>query len=290
VDERLSYLDYVKEAFHRKVRVPLLGDLPVNWMILGVAGVLGIANPGFWLLGLAAELGYLGFVGGSPRFQKLVQGERLLDAQQHYEFQVHRAVERLAPESRERYRRLLDQGSRILGISTALGEPDTLGDMHDLKARSLNQLLGIFLRLLTSRELIAENLRGLDREELLNAISSAEARLAAADPQRDEALVRSLTGTLEIQRKRLGNQDRARSSLDVIDAELLRIEQQVELIREEAAVSGKPEVLSERLEAVTTHMTETASWMEEQRDLFGSLGTETANDPLGLPRLPEIEG
>ncbi len=288
--DRLTYLDYVKEAFSRKVRVPLLGPMPMNWMILGTAAVLGIANPGFWLLGAAAELAYLGFVGGSARFQKLVRGERLLEAQQKYEERVHQAVLRLEPLNRERYRRLLEEGRKILGISAALGDVDSLADVQDQKARNLNQLLGIFLRLLTSSELINENVESLDRVELENAIRSAESRLEEIDPAADQVLARSLQGTLEIQRKRLENHDRALASLDVVEAELLRIEQQVRLIREEAAVSGKPQVLSDRLDAVTSHMEETEHWMREHQDLFASLGESTETDPLGLPQLPEIEG
>ena len=45
--ERLGYWDYVKAAFHAGVKVPLLGDMPLNKMALAVFGVLGLANPGF---------------------------------------------------------------------------------------------------------------------------------------------------------------------------------------------------------------------------------------------------
>ena len=52
----LSFSDYIAAAFHRRVRVPLLGALPANKMGLAAVVVAGLANPGFWLLGAALEI------------------------------------------------------------------------------------------------------------------------------------------------------------------------------------------------------------------------------------------
>jgi len=284
--DELSYADYLKEAFHRKVDVPLLGRMPLNKMALGAFGVAGLANPGFWFLGAAFELLMLFGVGGSERFQKLVRGERLLRRQQEWAGRVTHAVDRLSPLSRERYRRLLDQCRLILGLSESL-DRDSLGNFRDLRAQNLNQLLGIFLRLLGSREAITANLQSLDRTELEADIARLEERLAEA-PE-GSALGRSLTGTLDIQRKRLENLDRAGESLAVIDAELERIEQQVELIREESAISGRPEALSMRLDAVTNTMSETSRWMDEHAEFFSSLaGAEAGSALPDLPELPQV--
>lgn len=284
--EPLSFWNYLKDAFKRKVPVPLLGPMPVNQMALGVFAVLGLANPGFWFLGAAGELAYLFATASNPRYQKLVQGERLLAVQRDWEERVARAVTSLRPENRHRYQRLLEQMRRILGISESLSDA-SLGNFRDLRARSLNQLLGIYLRLLTSSEVIADNVRGLDRAKVETEIANLEKRLAAA---RDDALRRSLEGTIAIQRKRLENLARAGSSLEVIAAELRRIEQQVELIREESAVTRKPAELSTRLDAVTSAMTETTRWMDEHRDFLSSLGTDEPSAQLAdLPNLEALE-
>ncbi|MDH3525387.1 MAG: hypothetical protein OES32_17580 [Acidobacteriota bacterium] len=282
----LSYADYVKAAFHRRVALPLLGALPANKMMLGVFAVLGLANPGFWLLGAAVEVAYLFGLAGSPRFRKLVDGERLLRLQQGWDGRVHDAVERLIPPSQERYRRLLDQCRRILGISATL-ESDSLGGLRDMRGQSLNQLLWIFLRLLTSRQVILSNVKELDGPALEREIEQLEKRLAGIESGTGEALRRSLEGTLEIRRKRLENLERATASLRVTEAELERIEQQVELIREETAVGGKPEFLSARLDAVTSSMTEASRWMDENSDLFSALGDEGDRAAMAdLPSLP----
>jgi hypothetical protein len=283
--ESPTYWNYLKAAFNRKVNVPLLGPMPVNKMALASLAVLGLANPGFWLLAAGGELLYLYLKSSSPRFQNLLKGERLLAQQKSWTDKLKAAVERLTPEGRARYRRLVEQCRLVLGISESLDE-DSLGSFRDLRAHSLNQLLAIFLRLLISRQAIATNVETLDRAELTDSISVHEARLAKA--RADSALERSIKGTLDIQRKRLENLTRAGENLQVIDAELERIEQQVELIREETAVTGDPEVLSMRLDAVTSTMTETTRWMDQHAEFLSTLGgSEIVSALPDLPDLPE---
>lgn len=285
---RLSFGDYLRAAFRQRANVPLLGSMPVNLMALGTAAVLGLANPGFWLLGAAAEIAYLFFVAGNPRYQKLVRGERLLEAQHRWEQRIHGEVQQLGEADRERYRGLLEQCRRVLGLSDTL-DTDSLGSFRDLRSRSLNQLLAIFLRLLRSRQLIADNVEGLDRQALEGEIAGLEERLAKVEADgSDPALERSLRGSLEIQRRRLANHERAAASLRVIDAELKRIERQAELLREEAAVSGGPLSLSERLDEVTSAMTETSRWMDEQAELLGPLGGPESAPLADLPSLPRV--
>lgn len=285
---RLGYLDFVKAAFRRKVPVRGLGALPLNWMVLGVCAVLGLSNPGFWLLGLAAELAYLFALSSNSRFQHLVEAERMLDAQSGWDDRVQHEVGKLSVESRQRYRGLLTECRRILGISETL-DGSGLGGVRDLRSSSLNQLLWIFLRLLRSRELIAETLQGVSHQEIETEIQRVRSRLGGVDREQSPALARSLGGTLEILERRLANLERAAASQRVIEAELARIEQNVDLIREEAAVSGKPEALSDRLESVTTAMGETSRWMDDHAEFFGSLGDDPLAMPSELPRLPVPE-
>lgn len=285
----LSYWDYVKAAFWRRARLPLLGRMPVNQMALAAVAVLGIVNPGFWLLGAAAEVGYVVWLSSNERFQKLVRAERRMHAQEGWESQIQRLLAKLSPPGRQRYDRLLAECRRVLGMSADL-DASSLGGVRDLRSSSLNQLLWIFLRLLRSRELIQENVAGLDRGALDAEVRQLEVRLAEVDRDRDAALARSLEGTVDIQRRRLANLDRAAGSLGVIEAELDRIEQHVELIREEAAVSGKTEMLSTRLDAVTDAMSETNRWMSENAELFGALGGgEIAGSVPDLPRARALE-
>ncbi|MCU0304220.1 MAG: hypothetical protein MUC56_09215 [Thermoanaerobaculales bacterium] len=280
-DIKLTYWRYLMEAFQRRTKIPFLGQLPLNSMALAGLVVAGMFNPGFWLLGLGGEILYLYLRASSPRFQRLIQAEQLLASQRSWSERVETVVARLSGESRHRYRSLLQECRRILGMSEAL-EDNSLGNFRDLRTRSLNQLLGIFLRLLSSRDTIREHLSSLERKVLEHEIGELERRLAAADPA--SPLARSLEGTLAIQRKRLDNHQRALDSLAVINAELERIERQVQLIREESAVGASPDALSYHLDSVASTMRETSRWMEENAELLGALGADDA--ATALPELP----
>lgn len=286
----LGYGEYLKEAFKLWPRVPLLGRIPANYLALGAFAVLGIANPGFWFLGAAAEAAYLLLVSTNPRFRKVVHGKRLLAAREEYEAKLNRSVSRLSTSSRERYRRLLEQCREVLGVSEMLEGSSGTG-MRTLRSSGLNQLLAIFLRLLGSREMIQQSISRVERKALEADVRRLEKQLEEAPPE--SPLVRSLEGTLEIQRRRLENLERATDSLRVINAELERIEHQVVLIREEAAVGGKAELLSDRLDSVTTTLQETNRWMEQHAEIIGDLGPGLAEAPpelADLPRIRESEG
>jgi hypothetical protein len=283
----LGYWDYVRAAFHRHVEVPLLGGMPLNKMALAVFGVLGIANPGFWFLGAAAEVAYLGILSSSSRFQRLVQGERLLERAQDHDAQVKRAFQRLGQSSQMRYRTLVDECRQILGLAEAQSSSEAL---QGLRTGNLNELLWLFMRLLSSREAIQSTRARVNREQLGEDIAALRERAEAAEA--GSPLARSLQATLGIQEKRLENLDNAVHNLAVVDAELERIEHQVRLIREESAVSGGPEMLSARLDAVSSTLTETSRWMDQHSDLFSSLGAdeEIAASLPTLPRVPATEG
>ena len=136
--------------------------------------------------------------------------------------------------------------------------------------------------------MIAANVPGLDRAQLEGELDKLQERLEKTEP--GSALRRSLEGTLDIHRRRLENLDRATESLKVIDAELERIEGQVELIREESAVGGKPEFLSSRLDAVTATMSETSQWIDQHSDFIHSLAGDDMDAALtSLPEMPTEE-
>ena len=286
----LSYTDYVKEAFSRRSGVALLGRIPLNYLGLAAFGVLGIANPGFWLLGAALELGYLAWMAGSERFRRVVQGERLLASQEQHDTQVQTTLDRLAEEGQHRYRALHTQCVQILGISESLGDVG-LSSLNKMRTGGLNQLLAIFLRLLTSREVLMATMSQTDRARVERELEELEKKLSVSTE--DTSLQRSLRGSHDIQRKRVENLERAATNLEVLDAELGRIEQRVALIREETAVSGRADELSDRLDVVSGTLDETNRWMEQNAEIFGSVDATVAPDTslpvLRPPPVPATE-
>jgi hypothetical protein len=282
-------MDYVREAFRYRPRVKGLGRLPLNPLALAAFGVLGLLNPGFWFVGAAAELGYLAWLSSHPSFQKIVRGRRLATERETYDQRLRQAEGALGPEARKRFERLRAQAAQVGG--EALRGEAALEDLLELRSGGLSQLLSIFLRLLLSRETLLANLKEVRREALEEEIAALERRLEEADdgsPEQDSPLERSLKGSLDIARRRLANLDRARENLAVIDAELARIEAQVMLIREEAAVQGKAEALSSRLDAVSATLSETNRWMEQHAELLGD--DPLASPPPGVSALRASEG
>jgi hypothetical protein len=282
--EPMSYWAYVKAAFWKPVRTRILGAMPLTQMLLVSFGLAGFFNPGFWLLGLAGIVAFVGGRSASERFQKLVEAERLAARAGTAEDRMKAAYERLEPASQSRYRALVVVCREILGLG--VGE----SGLTDFRAGNLNQLLSLFLRLLGSREAITDTLARVDRRQLESGLENLRARLAGAgDPE--GALARSLKATLEIQEKRLANLDTATNNLAVVDAELERIEQQVRLVREESAVSRSPEALSARLDAVSRTLGETSRFLDQHAEIFADLSVtdfETGSVPP-LPRAPEEE-
>ena len=109
----------------------------------------------------------------------------------------------------------------------------------------------MFLRLLLARRTIADVLGGTHNDaEVQRKIASLERQQRQAELS--EELARSIDGQLEILRQRIRTSARTEiSKLAYIEAELERIEQQVELIREQAALSTDPELLSRRIDEIT---------------------------------------
>jgi hypothetical protein len=266
--EPLSYWDYVKAAFWKPVRSRVLGAMPLTQMLLVSCGLAGFFNPGFWLLGLAAVVAIVGGRSSSARFQKLLDAERIAARAESAEDGMQKAYERLQPASQSRYRALVLQCREILGMGGGIDERK----VSDFRAGNLNQLLWLFLRLLSSREGVQDTLARVDRRQLEAGIENAKTRVAAT-PDPEGPLARSLKATLEIQEKRLSNLDTATNNLAVIDAELERIEQQVRLVREESAVSGSPEALSARLDSVSSTLGETSKWMDQHAEIFSDMAS-----------------
>ena len=275
--ESLSYLDYVKAAFHLKVPVSGLGHLPLNKLVLAGFAILGLGNPAFWLLGLAGEIAYLTFLPGSLRFQKLVHGSRLLGRQQQ---SVQRQAERLARLDPQAQQRFADLVGHCQSILSRVEESPTPVGREELSAGGLSQLQSIFFRLLNSQQAIGSILAKTDRREIATEIDSIQRRLTAEGE--NSAVARSVKGTLEIQQRRLENLDRAGENLKVIEAELERIEKQVRLIAEETTFSGDTDLLSQRLDGITQSLQGTTRWMSEHGEFFGQL----EDDPAPVPSPP----
>jgi hypothetical protein len=99
----------------------------------------------------------------------------------------------------------------------------------------------------------------------------------------DDALASDLRGSLsgqaEILQQRLAHRAEARERLAFLDAELARIEQQVELVREQAVGAPDAEAVSRRIDDIAATLGGTATWIREQQKIYGGVSDLLTEPP-----------
>ena len=259
-----GFFDYITAAFNAR---PFGMFVAPNWVGLGAFGLLGFMDPGFWVLGAGLELGYLMLLGTNQRFQRLVNAVPLSTATADWNQRIQMLIGRLDATDRRIYD-LLAQRCRSI-IDLQLTDTSTPGGL-ETQADSLGRLSWMFLRLLVARRtikhVIGDTGDGSDIRAKLSALERQQANPAISDELR-----RSLAGQIEILNQRLAQRTDAERKAAFINAELERIQQQVELIREQAALSTDPELLSQRIDEITATLGTTGQWIRDQQKVYGKM-------------------
>jgi uncharacterized protein YicC (UPF0701 family) len=94
-----------------------------------------------------------------------------------------------------------------------------------------------------------------------------------------EDLKKSLSGQIEILQQRLEKRREGKQKLAFLDAELTRIQEQVELVREQAVLSADPDALSQRIDQITTTLGGTNQWIRDQQKIYGAVEDLMAEPP-----------
>jgi hypothetical protein len=263
-----TFWDYIRAAFNAR---PAGMFVPPNWIGVGMFGLLGFLNFGFWIIGMGCELAYLGWLSTHPRFQQLVTGGRLQDAQRQWQARLYESIRLLPPEDQQRYRALEARCQEILEHQ-ARGTVPSAG--LDEQSTSLGRLVWIYLRLLLTRESIRKMIQEASRspEETAHIQQRIEAlQRQLQEPSVSEELRKSLTAQIEILQQRQEKKREAVEKLAFLDAELTRIREQVELLREQAVLATDPQVVSERIDQVTTTLGGTNQWIRDQQKIYGAM-------------------
>jgi hypothetical protein len=262
-----SAWDYIRKAFNAR---PIGMFVPPNWIGLGIFAFLGVLNPGFWVIGLGLELGYLWSLGTNKRFQRFVGASQQLMTQRQWIAKLNERIQQLGKDDQDRYRALerrcrliLEQQQRLQESSPGL----------QAEEEGLSRLLGVYLRLLITRQAISPILREPDGAK--NESADLEARIANLQSQLKEQLTddlrKSFAGQIEILQQRLERRREAKEKLAFLDAELMRIQEQVELVREQAVLSADPGTLSKRIDEVTATLGGTTQWISDQQKIYGAV-------------------
>ena len=264
-----GFFSYIQEAFNAR---PFGMFVAPNWAGLAAFGLLVTVNPGFWVLGAGLELGYLAMLVTNRRFQRWVDAKSGADSQESWQEKLRPLLLGLSDGDRRRYenlaarcRSILDQQGQVAAVST------------EAQGAGLSRLLWMYLRLLLARQSIEHVIHSAESEPLEGRLKDLESQLAKETISED--LRRSLTSQADILRQRLAQQQEAKGKLTFIQAELVRIQEQVELIREQAALSTDPEGLSQRIDQIAATLGGTAQWIREQQQVYGAMEDLLAEPP-----------
>ena len=272
---KVSFWKYLKAAFNAR---PFGMLIPPNWIGLALFGLLGLMNPGFWVIGAGLELGYLGALVTNGRFQRAIAARQSAVSEDQWSGKVEELVGRLSESDQRRYVALLARCRSILEQQGQAGDsaPQGLDSQHT----SLSRLAWLYLRLLLMRQAIDKVLvddTDPGNRRLGGRIADLHKRLA--DESINEDLRRSLTSQLEILEQRMIQRTEGAEKLAFLEAELTRIHEQVELIREQAVLSTDPESLSQRIDEIATTLGGTSQWIRDQQQVYGVMQDLVAEPP-----------
>ena len=277
-----GFFEYVGAAFNAR---PFGMFVAPNWVGLTAMGVLGLVNPGFWVLGAGLELGYLAVLSTNSRFRRVVDSISTSAAGGEWQQKIQALVGRLDHAAQNRYDALAVRCHAILDQQSPGGEiPEGL----EAQREGLSRLLWMYLRLLVARQAVQRLLQEADDGPSLDGrVADLEAQIERKGVSDD--LRRSLNSQLEILKQRKTQHGEAAEKLQFLDAELVRIQEQVELIREQAALSTDPELLSQRIDQIAATLGGTAQWIRDQQQLSGAMEDLVTEAPplLGRARARE---
>ncbi len=237
-------IDYLKKAFWAGPVLPGLGRLPVNALATVGFTILGFGHPAFWLLGAGLEAAYLAFVSTDQRFQKWVDRQKRLAAEPEVVAESREGlVQKLDPQARRRLAALEVKSARILQVAAdAQGTGFGLESSRD----ALGRLDWIYLKLLVARHHLESSRVQAGESDLKRQIADLEREMAAGGGS--SSLRTSRAARLDLLQQRLQNLERCDGTLKEIDSDLARIEAQVDLALENAALQKGGAVVAANLE------------------------------------------
>jgi len=234
---------YLKAAFFVGVDLPALGSVPVNALAAAGLFILGFGHPGFWFLGLAAEAAVVPFLAFNKRFQKVVDArDKQLSSDDSQSKRIS-LIKLLPGDYQARLTGLERRCDKVLEVyRNAQAEEFVIDTNRD----ALDNLKWVYLKLLIARYHLLTAGTEDTPESLEKRINSLEGELQNGGES--PALRQSRAATVDILKRRLANIQRREQSLEEVESDLTRVESQVDLILDNAAMQGKPQTISTDIE------------------------------------------
>jgi hypothetical protein len=269
----------IKAAFSAR---PFGMFVPPNWIGLGAFAFLGTRNPGFLLIGAGVELAYLFSLATNRKFQDWVARRDSGGSDKAFQEKQDALIARLTDTDQARYVAFV---SRCRTILDQFNQLDSSGAAAQVQAEGLGKLTWVYLRLLLARRAMLKVLKDpttSETEELRVRLDKVKARLD--EPTLDDDLRKSLTSQAEILAQRVDQRSEGRDKLEFLEAEILRIQEQVELLREQSAMGADADGLSRRLDEITGSLGGATEWINDQQKVYGQLDDLLDEPPPLTPR------
>lgn len=234
---------YLKAAFFVGVEIPALGRVPVNALAAAGFLILGFGHPGFWFLGLAAEAAIVPSLAFNKRFQKVVDAE---DKQLSSGDSQSRRISLIKLLPGDYQTRLIALERRCDKVLEVYRNAQAEEFLIDTNRDALENLKWVYLKLLIARYHLLTAGTEDTPGSLEKRVKSLEGELQTGSES--PALRQSKAATLDILKRRLANIQRREQSLEEVESDLTRVESQVDLILDNAAMQGKPQTISTDIE------------------------------------------
>jgi hypothetical protein len=233
-------LRFLYHAFFARPDIPLL-RLPWNALGVVAAGVAGFWDPSVWMVAGIGELIYLFTLASNSGFQNFIDAQRAVALHGDSEDSRKRLLSKIGGAARQRYVKLEEKRARLEQLNQEAPGEDLFAESN---AEALRKLTWLYLNLLVAeRNLIVAP--ASDARDLEKQIKAYEQEKNTAP---SEGARTSHEATLRLLRERLDNIRDKEVSLAEIDADLARIETQLDLAIEEATLRGRPAAISANVE------------------------------------------
>jgi hypothetical protein len=250
---------YLAAAFNAR---PFGMPIPPNWFGLATFGFLGaFINPGLWLIGLGVEGFYLWWLSKNQRFRNTVDAAAgVPDDTSRYE----NLLAHLDTTAQSKQYEIEQEAAEIVALLQR-------GEAHVSQIGDVRQMAWLHLKLLAARASFAEVVAVADRERKKLDEQEKRCRERLAAPDTDEELRRSLEQQIEVIQSRHAAHADAERRMELVDAELGRLRQQVSLVREQALLATDAGSMAHSLDALSASLNEANRWLKDQRELFAGL-------------------
>jgi phage terminase Nu1 subunit (DNA packaging protein) len=259
--------EYLKRAFF------------LRWNVLVFAGAVAASLLSPWpdamiALTAAGELVYLTSLAANPRFRQAVDARVSQETKQVAATQGQRSVQSIVGslplDAQRRFDQLrsrcLEMRSISLGVRGRTGGGESQGE--DLSSASLDRLLWVFLRLLTSQDALHRFLSRTNPGEIQSRLNEVRAKLESHKGG-DERMIRSLQDSVAAQEMRLDNYQKAEKNAEFVRVELDRIEAKIHAVTEAAVNRQDPDFLTSQIDSVTETMQSTEKAITELQHITG---------------------